>query len=105
MAHTSPVAGAGSASRLCAALIHPATWPLSSATHVSEWRSSRFRRQVFSRSLYLASSTACAWARSDGMTEIRARRAGLVRLRVRVGLGTALATVAGGSSGCQPMQH
>ena len=54
---------------------------------------------------YLASSTACAWARSDGMTEIRARRAGLVRLRVRVGLGTALATVAGGSSGCQPMQH
>jgi hypothetical protein len=54
---------------------------------------------------YLASSAACAWARSDGMTEVRAQHAGLVRLRVRVGLGTALAMVAGGSSGCQPMQR
>jgi hypothetical protein len=47
---------------------------------------------------YLSSSTACAMERADGMTEIRARRAGLVRVRFDVGLTTALSTVAGGSS-------
>jgi hypothetical protein len=49
---------------------------------------------------YLDSSAACARARPDGMTEIRAKRAGLVRFRVNVGWTTALSTVTGGSPRC-----